>query len=365
MINFKLPGLHNIQDRDSNILEKYKDYSLITEFISNTTQFYKKHFNELNDFLLREKRSLVFETPNRVKICHEYDLFQKNGAVIEPNSPYFIINPTERLAWLKIFCDGERITVARADVIKDIIIMKLQSEIVHYCNCKNSIKNEVIEEIWATKKGLPCFIIFSQKPKQSFMLEMQFYETVILENNKKEISYLINPIQSRDISYDYIPLSNQTSWLYLQSPQNFEIGLYEKDKNIKLGSDPEVVSYAFTDKLEHNFNMKIKIALTLKIWYLSIYYSAILLIVLMLSIDANIIWNNFKLPSFNLSGIETLLPKETLITIAALISAGIITTRSFMITEETILKNYSISISILLVLIIVLSILMIVFCHSL
>lgn len=365
MINFKLPGLHNIQDRNSNILEKYKDYSLITEFISNTTLFYKNHFHELNDFLLREKRSLIFETPNRVKICHEYDLFQKKEGVIKPNSPYYIINPTERLAWLKIFCDGERITVARADVIKDIIIKKLQSEIDLYCNCGNSAKNEVIEEIWAVKKGLPCFIIFSQKPKQSFMLEMQFYETAVLQNNKENKCYLINPIQSRNISYDYIPLSNQTSWIYLQSPNNFEIGLYENGKNIKLGSDPEVVSYAFTDKLEHNFDMKIEIAKTLKIWYLSIYYSAIFLIILMLSVDANILWNKFKFPSFNFIGIETLLPKEILITIAALISAGIITTRSFMITEETILKKYSMYISILLVLIIVLSILMIIFCHSL
>ncbi len=364
MADFKLPGLHNIQDKKCNILEKYRDYRLIEEFISNTTQFYKKHFHELNDFVLREKRSLVFETPSRVKICHEYDLFQKKKGIIMPNSPYFIINPTERLAWLKMFCDSERITVARADIVKNVIIEKLQSEIDVYCINEKREKNAVIKEIWAAKQGLPCFIIFSKKPEQSFILEMQFYESIAINKSQNNMCNLICPIQIWNISYCYNPLSNQTSWIYLQSPQNFEIELYENEENLKLSSDPEVVSYAFTDKLEHVFNIKIKVAKTLIIWYLSIYYSALFLFFLILSVYINTLWNKYELPSFNLIGIEMLLPKDTLTTIAALISAGIITTRSFMITEETILKKYSMLISSFLVLIIVLSTLMTVVCPS-
>lgn len=364
MINYKLPGLHKIQDSNSAIAEKYKDYTLIKEFISDTTLFYKRHFHELNDFILREKRSLIFETPNRVKICHEYDLFQKKNKVIKSNRPYFIINPTERLAWLKIFNNGERVTIARADVIKDILVKKLELEIELYCNLTNVSKKIAIEEIWNAKKGLPCFIIFSQNPKQSFMLEMEFYEAVVLQDNKKSRYYLTYPIQTQKISYDYIPLSNQTSWLYLQSPKNFELKLYENDQNIKIGSDPEVVSYAFIDACEHNFSININIAKTLKIWYLSIYYSSLMLIILILSIDANRLWNKLELPTLNLEGIETYLQKESLVTIATLISAGIITTRSFMITEETILKKYSKHISIFLVLIVVLSIFMIMLSNS-
>jgi len=364
MMNFRLLGLHNPKEKNSDVYKKYKGYTLIAEFISNTTNFYKNHFNELNNSLVREKRSLLFETPNRVRMCHEYDLFQKEGDEIKVDTPYFIINPTERLAWLKIFCDGERITVARADVIKDIIIKELQPEIDNYCNHELKNKNEITEEIWNSKIGLPCFIIFSQKPKRSLMIEMQFYETVVLEKNQENNCNFIKPIQSHNISYDYIPLSNQTSWIYLQSPKNFEIELSEnsiskRSKKLEIRSDPEVISYAFKDKQEHNFNIIINIAKTLKIWYLSIYYAAFILISLLISINVNILWNKCKFPTFDCIGIETLIPKEALITIATLISAGIITTRSFMITEETILKKYSIFISIFLVSIFLFSILMI------
>lgn len=48
--------------------------SALNLFFDDEKAFYKKHCNELVDRIIREKRILEFETPNRVKVVYEYDI---------------------------------------------------------------------------------------------------------------------------------------------------------------------------------------------------------------------------------------------------------------------------------------------------
>ena len=45
-------------------------YSLLTE----TTKFYTENFSDLQKYIKREKRLVVFETPSRVSVTHEYTI---------------------------------------------------------------------------------------------------------------------------------------------------------------------------------------------------------------------------------------------------------------------------------------------------
>ena len=48
-----------------------KDYPQITLLLSETTRFYEEVFDDLISHVAREKRQLVFETPNRVELTKE------------------------------------------------------------------------------------------------------------------------------------------------------------------------------------------------------------------------------------------------------------------------------------------------------
>lgn len=339
-------------------------------YINDSHKFLSIEFNELSNCFLREKRALIFETPNRVKIQHEYDV--KHSKSLKANKSYYLINPDERLDWLKIYYDSERISIDDAENIKKEILKKLSPEIL---NLQTIHPTEDIKAmIWKEKKGFPCFILFPQKPASSFMLSMEFYQTIEIDNRNRcwlnRILYLllniINPLSKIQLSYTYFPLSKKTSWLYIRAPKNFEIKLIDTTNNInskfrsRTHSDPEVKSESFTDSIPHNYIIEIDIAKSLKVWYYCIYYASLILTIITLLCGINILWFKAGLdPKFNLNGIDYYLKKDLLITLVGVVATGLITTRSFLITEETIVKRFSINVSIMVIINIIMSLIMI------
>lgn len=66
-------------------------YSLFNLFLSNHEAFYKQNFSELVNSIVREKRLIVFETPNRAKITHEYDVSIKSISLKKQILFYFCL----------------------------------------------------------------------------------------------------------------------------------------------------------------------------------------------------------------------------------------------------------------------------------
>ncbi len=73
---FYLPGLNrssnNAEALSFNLDEVVCPMSHL--FFKDTNAFYRKYCESFDDFKLREKRFLDFETPNRTLITHEYDI---------------------------------------------------------------------------------------------------------------------------------------------------------------------------------------------------------------------------------------------------------------------------------------------------
>ena len=65
------------------------DYPLISLLLSETTRFYEEVFSELISHVAREKRQLVFETPNRVELTNEYELENLEDLA---DGDYFLFN---------------------------------------------------------------------------------------------------------------------------------------------------------------------------------------------------------------------------------------------------------------------------------
>ena len=53
---------------------KADSFPLIYFLLTETTRFYTEQFAELQSHIMREKRLMVFETPSRVLMTHEYTI---------------------------------------------------------------------------------------------------------------------------------------------------------------------------------------------------------------------------------------------------------------------------------------------------
>lgn len=90
-------------------------YSLLTE----TTKFYTENFSDLQKYIKREKRLVVFETPSRVSMTHEYTI---EGVGDISQGFHFLFNTRERLSWLKIFLEDKRVSIASRDKVISLLV---------------------------------------------------------------------------------------------------------------------------------------------------------------------------------------------------------------------------------------------------
>ena len=102
-----------------------KDYPLINLLLSETTRFYEEVFDDLTCHVAREKRQLVFETPNRVELTNEYEL-ENLGTLVDGD--YFLFNTRDRLSWLTIYLEDEHIPVVSRNRVCELLSSRLNGE---------------------------------------------------------------------------------------------------------------------------------------------------------------------------------------------------------------------------------------------
>lgn len=366
---FYLPGLNPNKLQDSLSFTIYEDLLPMSYmFYYDTSAFYRTYCEGFDNFKLREKRFLNFETPNRALITHEYDV--KIDSSFKYDKFYYLFNPTEKLSWLKISQEGKRLSVAEKntvkEIVKDIILDELKTEFTDF--------KSKFEELWNKKKGLPCFIKLEDTNYQNFLLTASYYDSIKRDQGEKKSKILpfFSPLLERQIKYEYFPLKNKSSWLYIKSPDNFNIKYNHKetvyiDKNNDIDyansnneeADPEKISLTIRNKkdtttLENtvNFNFDIVVPPSLKAWFLTIYYLSLILLLLLLGYILNAIYISLWSPVWNINPLEHLFQKNDFGGFVLAIIAAIIATRGWLISEETILKKYSINITVFMVLIV-------------
>ena len=379
MINeYYLPGLNgNSQSVSLQNDITNKNTPKIYLFLTNADAFYDRYCRNLDDFKLREKRFLDFETPNRALITHEYDIEISDN--FEYKDYYYLFNPRTRLSWLKISQEGKRLSVAGEKVVKSYIKEILQSELLQV-----SIS---FDEIWENKIGLPCFIKLEKGQYKNFLLTASYYDS-IKQNEPPKCFFLksiFSPLMERRIKYDYLPLKGKSSWLYIKAPNNFNFSIDKEnietqDVNTidyansgKRDADPSKLSLTIINKedsnkessnnLERNvvsLNFSITVPSPLKVWFLSIYYIAIAILIMLCITVGNEIWLYFLTPRFNIERpIILLFENKNFDAIIMGVVAAVITTRSWLISEETITRYYSIYLTRIMALILILYVIVI------
>jgi hypothetical protein len=374
---FYLPGLNSKSRKDmrkdasiESIISSIDIglYPLTSKFTKETNKFYQEEFDELDLVKLREKRLLDFETPNRAKIVHELDI--ELPSTFSYDKYYYLFNPFNRLSWLKITQENKRLIVADNEKTKSFVYNVISNELSSLASGNNISASDLFDYLWEHKLGYPCFIKIEDIKCNSFILKAEYFDSIKSDNSKNNLSAsLFFPIEERTINYEYFPLKERSSWLYLKAPKNFNVSIdninYRKEINSideyssrENNSDPEInsltiVNLGATQGMDINvyFDINITVPESLKIWYLAIYYSS-LTILMMLSFHLiNSLYFSLEFPVLiEFNPLERILKNGNFNSVILTVIAGIIATRGWLISEETILKKYSRNLTIVMIL---------------
>lgn len=386
---FYLPGLNfpkKEQAEQEGDFARYfsqnlMEFPVLSLFVTDTNVFFREKFSEFNKYKLREKRLLEFETPNRAKITHEYDIDLDMRSEFNPQRLYYLFNPASRLSWLKIERKGERIVVANETQVKKVVrslpdfageLKKLHSGYKKDHPDGREKEDDIFEELWKLKLGLPCFISMDKSEEKRFILKVEYWDSIQLKySSRRWFKSFFCPIEEREIEYEYFPLENASSWLYLRAPEHFEIEVTQSSSTsvnkIDISgadSDPEIKSLTIinsgvpmqTDDYVVTFNIEIKVPLTLKLWYNVIYLTTMSLIVLLLLGFGNRFLLQAGISMYDKNIIDDLIFAKDFNNIILAVVATIIATRGWLIVEETILKRYSSYLTRMMILLVVLTI---------
>lgn len=330
----------------SYITEDDKKYPKLKCFVENQESFMKKYFSQLTSCVIREKRLLDFETPNRVHVSIEYDIsnFRGNKGV------FYLFTPSVRLNWLKIFINGNRVIIAESSKVKNLIYKEIEQEINKLEKAYD--KKNIFDEIWNMLKPLPCFILIDNINCNNLLIEISFYQSVY--NVKTMYRGCLNWLDKRIVAYDYYPVTDNTAWLYIKAPQKSDINVVYKDKCIQRiyadnQEDTQIVSYMIqgSNKRNHRLNINIDVTKPLKWWFNTLYILIVLVIITHLfrfiSVENYISFDNrFKIDYNPLTSISISL------------IAMIIATRGWLVNEDSTMKRYSKFLSVSAVLLFVL-----------
>ena len=308
-------------------------YCLLTE----TTKFYTENFSDLQKYIKREKRLVVFETPSRVFMTHEYTI---EGAGDISQGFHFLFNTRERLSWLKIFLEDKRVSIASRTKVVSLLINKLGAELDLFAKSLNSSKEDVALRLYEASDGKPCFVEFNQKEykgQQSLLLSITFFDSIrnkVSQYGKRWWS----PLQEKQINYNYSTISGTANaWVYFKSPANFVLsvsnnaayGQYEASPS----NDDEITSLVLTpkgEKLSIDFKISINVPTALNVWYNVMLYLAYLGVLWGLILVGNILCGSIQ---------DKMI--ETFNNCSYAIIAALIATRGWLMSEEQVMKKIS------------------------
>ena len=317
-----------------------KQKSALCLFIDDERVFYKKYCHDLTDRIIREKRILEFENPNRVKVCYEYDVIAQsvNSNGLEEGI-IFLFLPDKRKSWLKVFLNGRRVTVADGKNIKDMLYEVVRNDVAALKNDVDYTKSEYAlwKEIWEDRKPIPCFVFskdVTEQLKNGGIIEIAFYDFLDVDTSIKRCPARL--FDEKYYEYEYPKVATGNSWLYVKAPSKFDIHVeYDKrfvEKNA--GEDPEINSFTIKGDVapeEVRFKLSVKVPGTLKLWYSALVtmgaafvlgFAGVFVAAIMQDIDSS----NFS-PVYAQVGIS--------------IIAAIIATRGWLMNEETVLGRVS------------------------
>lgn len=341
--------------KELDYILKYKnEYPKLYKLLTFTSSFCNEYFNILPQNIIREKRYLKFETPNRINIEHEYTITKSEK--LSDTEYYYLFTPVGRLDWLEIKIDSINITIANNKIVKDKIFDIVSNE--YQSLIQESLFIEYDEEkfkdfIYNNLKNKPCFIEYiSKSTSKNFILNLNYFAS--FKTEKETISVLKKiftfpfAIIDKKIEYTYTPLNKKNSaWLYLKAPKQFEISNENKDKNIEfpITSDPEVSSLVInsSDKDSYNFKIKVKIPGSLKTWFNTLYGLSMFYILFLITylLDNFNFFTKYNKTFAITNDLICKLDLTLIINLFMMLCAAIIATRSWLIFEETLLKRLS------------------------
>lgn len=317
-----------------------KQKSALCLFLEDERGFYAKYYHSLTDRIIREKRILEFENPNRVKVCYEYDVvaLPDKNKMNEENITFLFL-PDKRKSWLKVLFNGKRGTIADGKKVKDALFEVVKNDVATLKMEVDYPRSEYAlwEEIWDDKKPIPCFVFSKDVDAQlsdGGIVEIAFYDFLDVDNSIKRC--VARLFDEKYYQYDFPQVANGNSWLYVKAPGKFDVdvvcdeGYVEKNA----GEDPEINSFTIKgDKApdEVQFKLSVKVPGTLKLWYsalviLGVGYVLGFVGVFIAALHQGIEPSGFS-PVYAQVGIS--------------IIAAIIATRGWLMNEETVLGRVS------------------------
>lgn len=308
-------------------------YSLLTE----TTKFYTENFSDLQKYIKREKRLVVFETPSRVSVTHEYTI---EGAGDISQGFHFLFNTRERLSWLKIFLEDKRVSIASRAKVVSLLTKKLGAELDDFAATLHILPEDAAIRLYEASDGKPCFVEFNHKEykgQQSLLLSITFFDSIrnkVPQCNKRWWS----PLQEKQIKYNYSTISGDANaWVYFKSPANFIISISHNAKEAEIevspSNDDEIQSLVLTpkgEKLSIDFTISIDVPKALKKWYNAMLYLAYLGVLCGLILVGNVLLGSVQ---------DKII--ETFNNCSYAIIAALIATRGWLMSEEQVMKKIS------------------------
>lgn len=335
--------------------EKKNSFPNIYFLLTETTKFYTENFSDLQKYIKREKRLVVFETPSRVSVTHEYTI---EGAGDISQGFHFLFNTRERLSWLKIFLEDKRVSIASRAKVVSLLTKKLDAELDDFAATLHILPEDAAIRLYEASDGKPCFVEFNHKEykgQQSLLLSITFFDSIrnkVPQCNKRWWS----PLQEKQIKYNYSTISGDANaWVYFKSPANFIISISHNAKEAEVevspSNDDEIQSLVLTpkgEKLSIDFTISIDVPKALKRWYNGMLYLAYLGVLCGLILVGNVLLGSVQ---------DKII--ETFNNCSYAIIAALIATRGWLMSEEQVMKKisnlYTFIICILIVIIMALS----------
>ena len=327
-----------MEKRIKEAIQKQK--SALCLFTDDERGFFRKYCHDLTDRIIREKRILEFENPNRVKVCYEYDVMAQsvdgNGKV---DGITFLFLPDKRKSWLKVFLNGRRVTIADGKKIKDTLYEVVKSDVAALKNDVDYTKSEYAlwEEIWEDRKPIPCFVFskdVGEQLKNGGIIEIAFYDFLDVDTSIKRCPARL--FDEKYYGYEYPKVATGNSWLYVKAPSKFDIHV-ECDKRYvekNAGEDPEINSFTIKGYMapeEVRFKLSVKVPGTLKLWYSALVTLGAAFVLVFAGVFVAAIMQGVDASSFS--------PVYAQVGIS--IIAAIIATRGWLMNEETVLGRVS------------------------
>lgn len=336
----------NMRDEIKKAISELSEHSSLRKFVDDELAFYKTYFDDFTRKVVREKKILEFENPNRMKVTYEFDVKELG----KTTSPLFVFLPDTRKNWMKVMWENKRLSISSSESISESIFAKVEDDLKKLCSnhgFKDSVNDLWKKEIWPNH--IPCFVdgTFIKEASESGQLVVEFYDSFEKFDPVGKRNFLFD---ERRYEYDYHLESGSSHWIYVKAPEKFQVEVKTADAGVKEipGNDPEIKAYRITSdkkKDKVRFTIDIKVPVTLKWWYgIIVSLSVIYLLAFLLLAIGFVVQKKALSPAFAQVGISLV--------------AAIIATRGWIMNDETVLKRVSITMTILAILILVLLVIM-------